>query len=267
MGFKLRREVRDHLPPGLLTANERCVVLELADYCNDDTRTGAPGVDWLARAADVPAGKVGEILARVARKWTELRVPLGVGSDGRAYYSRTGQRTSYRFPDLAGSPEAPRNGGPAEDGEAPRNGGPEVPRNGGPEVPQNRGPASAGRSPKTGGPSPHHPQRDPSSLSPGERDAPSIAHQVLTAAGADPAEADRLIPVIEHIGKVRTPAAWWRAIAAASDGAQVLDAGRRAIADLGRLDRPGGRPLYRNQDDQAYLDWVGQDPQGSEAAA
>ncbi|MFC0504162.1 hypothetical protein [Micromonospora costi] len=87
---------------------------------------------------------------------------------------------------------------------------------------------------------------------------------MLTAAGADPAEADRLIPVIERTCNVRTPGAWWRAVAAAGDGRQVLDAGRKALANPGRFDRPPAGSPYRNQPDQDYLSWA---DAGSEAAA
>ncbi|GAB7053162.1 hypothetical protein [Catenuloplanes indicus] len=150
MGFKLRREVRDLLPPGVLTANERLLVLELADNCRDDSddngpaREGWPGFDWLAEKTDIREDKIGVTLARIASKWIELRVPLGVGKDGRPYFSRTGVRTRFRFPArdvlaaFRGAPatEAYQNGGPAVD-QAYQNGPPEAYQNGGPQAYQN----------------------------------------------------------------------------------------------------------------------------------
>lgn len=233
MGYKLRREVRDHLPAGLLTGGERCLVLELADWCNDDTREGWPGVEWLADAADVPESKVGEMFARIARKWVELRVPLGFGKDGRPFYARSGQRTVYRFPTLAApANEVTQNGGPSRI-EAPQNGVPEAPQNRGAEAPQNGG----ARYPKTGGPSPQgSPQRTSSSLSSGdgppsalaetetegrERDELDQDSETYNAALAHPRrllaeqcgitdtdEADMLIGNIEDHEQVRSPGFW-----------------------------------------------------------
>lgn len=154
MGFKLRREVRDLLPPGLLTARERCLVLEIADSCDDDERMGYPGVEWLANKADMPGSKVGETIASVSKKWIELRVPLGVGKDGRPFYSRPKRRTTYRFPpreelEVVHAEKAPESGGPIS--KAPRVGVPKAPESGGPKAPQNGG----GRPPEPGDPSPY----------------------------------------------------------------------------------------------------------------
>ncbi len=154
MGFNLRREIRDVLPPGLLTARERLLVLELADNCSDDSRRGWPGVDWLAEKADVAAGKVGEMFAQIGKKWVELRVPLGVGKDGRAFYSKTGTRTVFEFPPLVKleALKAPQSGVPSK---APQNRVPEAPQNGVPRPPDLGGPNPSGSSSK-----------DSSSLSP-----------------------------------------------------------------------------------------------------
>ena len=105
LGTRLRREIRNLLPPGLLTPIERAIVLEIADACRDDdgpggaARTGQPGMAWILEAAGAASEKkVGEALASIARKWVELRVPLGIGRDGKAYYSVASVRTTYRFP-------------------------------------------------------------------------------------------------------------------------------------------------------------------------
>lgn len=171
MGFKLRREVRDLLPKGLLTDKEARLILELADNCDDDTREGWPGVEWLADKADIPNSKrVGEFFASIAKKWVELRVPLGViksgPKSGQSFYSHAGERTTYRFPsrsDLeARSPlKVPAKRGPSK---VPPTAGPKVPAEGGPKGPPN----AEKRSPQRRDPSPHiTPQRDSSSLSSG----------------------------------------------------------------------------------------------------
>lgn len=100
MGYKLRREVRDALPPGVLTAGERLLVLELADICGDDTREGWPGITRLAELTDMSARSIQQTLSRIAKSWIELRVPLGKNANGKVYYAYAGKRTIYRFPPL-----------------------------------------------------------------------------------------------------------------------------------------------------------------------
>lgn len=98
MGYELRREVRAVLPPGKLTPLERLLILEIADQCGDDTRRGFPGAELLALLIDRSERTVEETLKGIATKWTELRVPLGKGADGRPYYSHRRVRTTFEFP-------------------------------------------------------------------------------------------------------------------------------------------------------------------------
>ena len=99
MGYKLRREIRDVLPAGVLTPSERLLVLEIADTCNDDTRTGWPGVEWLVSKCDIPTAKrVGEHFASIARKWFEIRVELGKDRHGKPFYAIPGKRMTFRMP-------------------------------------------------------------------------------------------------------------------------------------------------------------------------
>jgi hypothetical protein len=100
MGYKLRREVRAALPPGLLTAAERLLVLELADLCGDETREGWPGAAKLATLTDLSERSIQEAMSRIGRKWIELRVPLNM-KNGKPVFAYTGRRTTYRFPPLA----------------------------------------------------------------------------------------------------------------------------------------------------------------------
>jgi len=227
MGFKLRREVRDLIPPGLLTARERCLVLEIADACDDDNRSGYPGAERLAERADMPASKVGDMLAKIAAKWVELRVPLGVGKDGRLYYSRPRKCTTYKFPSAdelveAGkkarakaAEKAPQDGGPSK--KAPRNGAPEAPESGGPEAPQN----GVTRPPETGGPSPYRtPYVSPKKIPSPEREMPAkqasqrqtadeAGFEILkTRYGYNTAEAQHLISVLHRRYGIFS-AEWW----------------------------------------------------------
>lgn len=177
MGYKLRREVRDLLWPGALTASERVLLLELADNANDDTRVAYPGMEWILAACDLPTKKrAGEHLASIAAKWFEIRVEVGKDKNGNPLYALPRKRTTYRFPTRAelmarhGSGKVPENQG-LDACKDPEKQGPKVPENQGgepPKVPENQGPFSSSSS---------SPQRIPSSLSPREDDQP-IAESV-----------------------------------------------------------------------------------------
>jgi hypothetical protein len=171
MGYKLRREIRDLLPAGLLTPSERLLVLEVADTCGDETRTGWPGVEWLVAKCDVPSAKrVGEHFASIARKWFEIRVEIGKDRHGKPFYANPGKRTTYRMPTRAelvaqhGEEKAPKNQG-LDACKDPEIQGAEVPKNQGANPPKTRDPS---------------PQLEPlkkntSSLSPREDEQPSAA--------------------------------------------------------------------------------------------
>ncbi|WIM97684.1 hypothetical protein ACTOB_001232 [Actinoplanes oblitus] len=139
MGYRLRREVRDAMPKGTLTHKEVRLVLELADSCNDDTREGWPGLDWLADVCDIgDPKKVGETLGSIAKKWHELRVPVGKDKRGLPTFAREGQRMTFRFPKLAARPTVtePAPSSPPETGDLNTD-----------RAPQKQG---TSRSPKTG---------------------------------------------------------------------------------------------------------------------
>lgn len=176
VGYPLRREVRDLLPKGVLTDKEARLILELADSCDDDTRRGWPGVEWLAEKTDIPNSKrVGEYFASIARKWVELRIPLGHGAGGKPYYSYPGERTRYEFPSRATlftlrnrmvpskpGPKVPEKAGPNQ-GRSLQKGDHMIPEEGGPKVPPKGGPISSISSSSSS-----------SSLSPDEASAPAV---------------------------------------------------------------------------------------------
>ncbi len=102
MGYELRREVRDALPRGLLTAAERLLILEIADNANDESRKAYPGKAKLARLTDLSERSIQEALRRLGEKWIEVRVEIGKDKRGNPVYAYRGHSVDYVFPrDLA----------------------------------------------------------------------------------------------------------------------------------------------------------------------
>jgi hypothetical protein len=98
VGFKLRREVRDAIPAGVLTKAERNLLLEVADLVNDDTREGWPGMAELTRAVGTGPEGVTKCLQRLAAKGVELRVAIGEDKARKPFFAHRGRRTTYRVP-------------------------------------------------------------------------------------------------------------------------------------------------------------------------
>lgn len=159
----------------------------------------------------------------------------------RAPRNRTGKNTS-----APGTGGMDTGGGTDTRGgtDTPGRGGMDTPGRGGTDTPQTTHGNNPLNKPSLSPPVRPSRERDGGSLS-----QLSLARQVLTAAGADPSEVDALIPAIEAASSVRTPGAWWRAVAAAGDGPAVLAAGRKALADPGRAAgrQPGGYQPFQNE--------------------
>jgi hypothetical protein len=298
MGYILRREIRDLIPPSLLTAKERCLVLELADNCGEETREGWPGAEWLAEKADISEPKrVGEHFASVAKKWVELRVPLGVAESGRPYYSHPRKRTRYRFPSVTdlreifvrmvpqnpGPNMVPENQGPSEI-LVPENPGSKVPGFPGSKVPENPE-VTTEWSRVFGDPSPQStsPQEKPSSLSsaPPDTDASpdatedrekdeaasdssktqnqpaSVAHRLLAEHDITGDEADRLIPLVEGFSPGTKGPGWWRHIHSNGDLAELIVKARAQDADPS-----SGRPAWCGDCDEHNRQTYREDPHG-----
>ncbi len=98
MGYQLRREIRDAIPAGLLSAGERAVLLELADFARDATREAFPGMAELARCVDMTPQGVKKALQKLATKGLEVRVPFGKDANGRPLYAHSGRQTTYLLP-------------------------------------------------------------------------------------------------------------------------------------------------------------------------
>lgn len=228
MGYPLRREVRDLLPKGVLTDKEARLILEVADACDDDTRTGWPGVEWLADKCDIPNPKrVGEFFANIAKKWVELRVPLGHSADGRPYYSYPGENTRFRFPPRAtlitlrnkkvpakGGPKVPATGGPNPE-RSPQRGDLMVPALGGSKVPPLGGPississssSSSSLSPDAAGsPTVTHRERDEDSASP--KPKKTAGHRAVGKLGVEGEQADFVVAWLSKRYAIEGPG-WW----------------------------------------------------------
>jgi len=188
LGYKLRRWLADHLPPGI-SSGERLVALEAADQANDDTRTayGTDLLEIIARRSGLSGPKqVGKILGKLAAHGIELRVPV-TGADGRPLrdgrgrpvFACNGHKLTLRIPTLEDCPalvapeetiEGPPPGAPSTF-EGPPSGAPSTAE--GPPPGTGRSPAGDSKVPRPGHPSPH--------ISSGVSSPPSIPPRDLTA--------------------------------------------------------------------------------------
>ena len=222
MGYKLRREIRDLLPAGLLTPSERLLVLEIADSCGDETRTGWPGVEWLVAKCDVPSAKrVGEHFASIARKWFEIRVELGKDRHGKPFYAIPGKRMTYRMPTRPelvaqhGEEKVPKNQG-LDACKDPENQGAKVPEIQGANPPKTRDPSSQFEPLKenTSSLSPREDEQPPAATVPTPRtereiveaspepknDKPTGTTGILLGAGLTPDEAGSFVGWADQLG-------------------------------------------------------------------
>lgn len=199
MGYKLRREVRDVLPPGLLTTAERLVLLEIADLAGDDTRVAKFGPDQVALLVDMTASAVRKHVQRIGYKGIDLRIQIGIDGRGLPVYAHAGMQTNYRIPaltvpeggQLVQAPKVERVDNPSAEGGQPV---------------QRGWTEKAERVDGSSTPSPHVSSKNfPQSLS-----QPSTPAAMLAALGVDERERDGLIRKIEEQNKVKSPGFWFR---------------------------------------------------------
>jgi hypothetical protein len=100
MGYKLRREVRDALPPTVLSPGERVVILEIADDAGDETRRTMKGPKDLAPRADVTVEAFCKHVQRIEYKGIPLRIEIGKGKGGKPMYAHQGKQTNYLIPPI-----------------------------------------------------------------------------------------------------------------------------------------------------------------------
>lgn len=98
MSIKLMVEVIDH-GPAELTAQERWLLVCLAERANDETREAWPGhKDLLRRMRVCDWDGVAKVLRSLAAKGYEVRVPITTDRRGRPVYAASGHRSVYRIP-------------------------------------------------------------------------------------------------------------------------------------------------------------------------
>jgi hypothetical protein len=278
----VRRQVRSVLPPGLLTAAERLLVLEIADFVGDKSREGWPGVEALAEATDLSLTSIPPMLARIAEKWIELRVQVGTDTKGRPVYGRKGHRTIFRFP----STFADEQTSTFDDEQTSDPQGllkPAVPTDGEQTLRAERFAPQQAKVCSSSTPSPQEPSKNfPQSLS--QATSPT---DMLATLGVEERERDRLIQKIEEQNNVQG-VGWW--INARKNGT-LADCLQRARADPpdthamtwdevrrngGKTTPPGSRSVahngfkpYRNPEnpETAYAGYTHRRPSTAEPAA
>ena len=115
MGHDLYRMLRASAVFPTATAGEQSVALIIADICMDTTRKPPKNMNAGARVCEdlgITAGSLGNILAKLAARGLELRVPIGEDKRGRLVYAAKGHAVDYLFPVL--SPRSAK--GPLADG-------------------------------------------------------------------------------------------------------------------------------------------------------
>lgn len=233
MGFQLRREVRDALPPGLLTSAERLLVLEIADQCNDRTREGWPGALLLAELTDLAPRSLQETLNRIGKKWLELRVPLGKDAKGRPYYSHAGKRTTFRFPPLERRRKGATDPGASQDAEGAMDAGPSLEE--GATDPGERCDGSVEKVRQIRGPSPQGtPQKNTSQSS----SRSTVAYVLEQIGSEDEDEAAWIIEQIKTRHHPRSIGAYIRAMPAA-DLLEMLEEHRAGSSTCERCNGTG----------------------------
>ncbi|MDQ3762609.1 MAG: helix-turn-helix domain-containing protein [Actinomycetota bacterium] len=104
MGIQLIAEVLNHAPAGL-SASERLVLIVVAEAARDHTRLGWPSMQVLARRTGLSERAVRKVLARLADRGYELRVPAGTDRTGAPIFAHKGHATVYRLPRFAAKVE------------------------------------------------------------------------------------------------------------------------------------------------------------------
>jgi hypothetical protein len=149
LGHDLTRMLRAGMPRGW-TAGERCVALILADVCNDRTRRPPAGLnpsEILCEELSITPGTLGNILASLARKGCEFRVPFGRDKHGRPVYAAKGHAVEYAFPMITPrDAKGPLLGGPNGSGlvETPPAASFQGPFSDGPSLPKVHSPVAKG---------------------------------------------------------------------------------------------------------------------------
>jgi hypothetical protein len=269
VGFKLRREVRDAIPAGVLTKAERNLLLEVADLVNDDTREGWPGMAELTRAVGTGPEGVTKCLQRLAAKGVELRVAIGEDKARKPFFAHRGRRTTYRVPKVL---TFKRKGGQSGDPSRDAKGGQSVQASGPERVdsPSEKGWTDS----RTKGGQPVRQRVDrlstpfPQSFSskkPQSPPQPATPAEMLAAHDVPEGEREDLISIIEGQNNIKS-FGWW--INAHRNGtlAQAITGAREPRPADGRSRSPVvgwtnypdqsvyDKPLFRTEPHKPYRD-------------
>jgi hypothetical protein len=152
MGHNLYRMLRASAVFPTATSGEQAVALIIADICMDATRRPPQNMNAASRVCEdlgITAGTLGNILAKLAARGLELRVPIGKDKRGRLVYAARRHAVDYLFPLLP-----PRDSkAPLTDGALGAEPEPKGPRTDGPltlEGPRTDGPLTL-EGPRTDG--------------------------------------------------------------------------------------------------------------------
>jgi hypothetical protein len=130
VGHDLTRMLRASVVFPTATTGEQAVALIIADICNDITRKPPRNMNAGASVcADmgITLGSLGNILAKLAARGLELRVPIGTDKRGRRVYAANRHAVDYLFPVLPPrATKAPLTDGPFAN-EGPSSDGPMEP--------------------------------------------------------------------------------------------------------------------------------------------
>ena len=97
VGYRMRREIQDLLPPACTPA-ERLVALQIADTARRDSRVSLIRKAELCTLTGLSEDGLKKALQRLLGRGLEFRVSKGKGSDGRPVYARNGEDIEYRVP-------------------------------------------------------------------------------------------------------------------------------------------------------------------------
>jgi hypothetical protein len=104
VSYRLVSEVLEHAPAGLTYA-ERYLLLALAEWSDDHTRTCWYGPEAIMQRMRVDSwDAVAKVFRGLAAKGLEVRVPIATDRRGHPQYAKRGTKTTYRIPPLAASP-------------------------------------------------------------------------------------------------------------------------------------------------------------------
>lgn len=100
--------------PADWTTGERLIALVIADHCSDRTNAGYLSNTELCRETGLAPQTVRRLLASLAVRGYEFRVPIARGQDGRLVYSNRGRATDYRVPIIPPRPQGAQFRAPSE---------------------------------------------------------------------------------------------------------------------------------------------------------